>query len=169
MPSNVTKNYSLSQWERSDKVLMDDFNADNAKIDAALGTLATRVSQKAEQSALQAEVNARAAAITSLSQSRNCRAYHYSYTGTGQSGREHPSTHTFPGKPLFVYIAGTTGYNILAIQGQAFTPNSNRTVIFTWSGNSLTWYEAHSTAGMSPEYQCNSSGKTYQMFAILEV
>ena len=169
MPSNFTKNYSLSQWERSDKVLMDDFNADNAKIDAALGTLATRVSQKAEQSALQAEVNARAAAITSLSQSRNCRAYHYSYTGTGQSGREHPSTHTFPGKPLFVYIAGTTGYNILAIQGQAFTPNSNRTVIFTWSGNSLTWYEAHSTAGMSPEYQCNSSGKTYQMFAILEV
>ena len=36
MPSNFTKNYSLSQWERSDKVLMDDFNADNAKIDAAL-------------------------------------------------------------------------------------------------------------------------------------
>ena len=35
MPSNFTKNYSLSQWERSDKVLMDDFNADNAKIDAA--------------------------------------------------------------------------------------------------------------------------------------
>ena len=169
MPSNQTPNYQLNQWERSDKVQMEDFNADNAKIDAALGTLATRVSQKAEQSALQAEVNARAAAITSLSQSRNCRAYHYSYTGTGQSGREHPSTHTFPGKPLFVYIAGTTGYNILAIQGQAFTPNSNRTVIFTWSGNSLTWYEAHSTAGMSPEYQCNSSGKTYQMFAILEV
>ena len=36
MPSNFTKHYSLSQWERSDKVLMDDFNADNAKIDAAL-------------------------------------------------------------------------------------------------------------------------------------
>ena len=169
MPSNQTPNYQLNQWERSDKVQMEDFNADNAKIDAALGTLAARVSQKAEQSALQAEVNARTAAITSLSQSRNCRAYHYSYTGTGQSGQNHPSTHTFPSKPLFVYIAGTTGYNILAIQGQASTPNSNRTVIFTWSGNSLTWYEAHSTAGMSPEYQCNSSGKTYQMFAILEV
>ena len=40
MPSNFTKHYSLSQWERSDKVLMDDFNADNAKIDAALAAKA---------------------------------------------------------------------------------------------------------------------------------
>ena len=36
MPTNYTSNYRLNQWERSDKVLMDDFNADNAKIDAAL-------------------------------------------------------------------------------------------------------------------------------------
>ena len=146
MPSSQTPNYQLSQWERSDKVQMEDFNADNAKIDAVLGTLAAQVSTKAEQSALQAEVNARAAAITSLSQS-----------------------HTFPGKPLFVYIAGTTSHNIMAVQGQASTPNSNRTVWFTWSGNSLTWYEAFSTAGMSPEYQCNAKGTTYRMFAILEV
>ena len=33
---NKTQNYNLNQWEKSDKVLMDDFNADNAKIDAAL-------------------------------------------------------------------------------------------------------------------------------------
>ncbi len=31
-----TTNYKLNQWERHDRVLMDDFNADNAKIDAAL-------------------------------------------------------------------------------------------------------------------------------------
>ena len=36
MPSNQTSNYQLSQWERSDKVQMEDFNADNAKIDEAL-------------------------------------------------------------------------------------------------------------------------------------
>ena len=36
MPSNQTPNYQLSQWERSDKVRMEDFNADNAKIDEAL-------------------------------------------------------------------------------------------------------------------------------------
>ena len=33
---NKTPNYNLSQWAKSDRVLMDDFNADNAKIDAAL-------------------------------------------------------------------------------------------------------------------------------------
>jgi len=36
MPSNFTPNYSLNQWEASDKVQRVDFNADNAKIDAAL-------------------------------------------------------------------------------------------------------------------------------------
>lgn len=36
MPSNYTEHFKLSQWERPDKVLMDDFNDDNQKIDAAL-------------------------------------------------------------------------------------------------------------------------------------
>ena len=31
-----TEHFGLSQWERSDRIQMDDFNADNAKIDAAL-------------------------------------------------------------------------------------------------------------------------------------
>ena len=34
-----TTNYQLNQWAKSDRVMMDDFNADNAKIDAALGAL----------------------------------------------------------------------------------------------------------------------------------
>ena len=33
-----TTNYQLNQWEKSDRILMDDFNADNQKIDTALGT-----------------------------------------------------------------------------------------------------------------------------------
>ncbi|MCI9656074.1 MAG: hypothetical protein HFF45_08660, partial [Lawsonibacter sp.] len=28
MPTNRTDNYALSQWERSDRILMEDFNAD---------------------------------------------------------------------------------------------------------------------------------------------
>jgi len=36
MPSNYTSNYNLNQWEPDDRVLRTDFNADNAKIDAAL-------------------------------------------------------------------------------------------------------------------------------------
>ena len=31
-----TTNYQLNQWAKSDRIMMDDFNADNAKIEAAL-------------------------------------------------------------------------------------------------------------------------------------
>ena len=33
---NYTENYQLNQWEETDRVLMDDFNADNQRIEAAL-------------------------------------------------------------------------------------------------------------------------------------
>ena len=33
---NHTTNYQLNQWAKSDRVLMEDFNSDNEKIDAAL-------------------------------------------------------------------------------------------------------------------------------------
>ena len=36
---NATTNYQLSQWDASDRVLRTDFNADNAKIEAALSGL----------------------------------------------------------------------------------------------------------------------------------
>lgn len=48
-----TTNYQLNQWAKSDRVMMDDFNADNAKIDAAL---------KGQAEALAAETAARKAA-----------------------------------------------------------------------------------------------------------
>ena len=47
---NRTENYALTQWEATDRIMMEDFNADNAKIDAAL---------KAEQ-------ETRTAAVTEL-------------------------------------------------------------------------------------------------------
>ena len=31
-----TGNYQLNQWESADRIRMEDFNGDNAKIDAAL-------------------------------------------------------------------------------------------------------------------------------------
>lgn len=36
---NHTQNYNLSQWVKSDQVRMEDFNADNAKIEAQLAWL----------------------------------------------------------------------------------------------------------------------------------
>ena len=40
---NRTQNYNLCQWEAADKVQRTDFNADNAKMDTALGGIADRV------------------------------------------------------------------------------------------------------------------------------
>ena len=40
MASNQTANYGLNQWEATDQVVRADFNADNAKIDAALHDIA---------------------------------------------------------------------------------------------------------------------------------
>ena len=47
MPTNHTPNYQLSQWERDDRILMEDFNADNAKIDAALAAQAETLTDHA--------------------------------------------------------------------------------------------------------------------------
>ena len=61
MATNQTANYQLNQWEPTDQVLRTDFNADNAKLDAALAekaevetvsALQTAVASKAEQTAL---------------------------------------------------------------------------------------------------------------------
>ena len=60
MASNYTENYALCQWEPTDQVQRTDFNADNAKLDAALAALD---SGKADQSAL----NALSSTVSSLS------------------------------------------------------------------------------------------------------
>ena len=41
---NQTPNYQLNQWEQTDRIQMEDFNADNAKIEAALSGLPKIVS-----------------------------------------------------------------------------------------------------------------------------
>ena len=42
MAANYTEHYELNQWEPADQVLRTDFNADNAKLDAALAQKAER-------------------------------------------------------------------------------------------------------------------------------
>ena len=156
MPTNHTPNYQLSQWERDDRALMDAFNADNGKIDAALGTLAGQVSGKADASALAA-----------VSQSRNCQAATTSYTGTGTSGENTPSSVSFSRRPLFIHVGGPEGSGFSAVNGQTlatcYALGAMRSVKISWSGNSVSWYEA------SPVYQMNSQGKRYYVFALLSL
>ncbi len=42
---NYTQHYQFNQWEASDKVQRTDFNADNAKIDAAIRGVAQRAEE----------------------------------------------------------------------------------------------------------------------------
>ena len=156
MPSNQTANYALNQWSRTDQVRMEDFNADNAKIDAAL----------------KAEADARTAAVVGLAQSRNCQVYYTTYVGTGSAGSGAPNRMTFPAKPFFVRVAGSGTYDFTAIYGQTITTakaasGKDDIMMLTWSGNTLIWYET-SNYSADPGHQLNEKGETYYVFAVLD-
>ena len=75
-----TTNYQLNQWAKSDRIMMDDFNADNQKIDAAL------------------QANADAIAAVGYVTGR--------YTGTGS----YPRTIDLGFQPKAVVVTTNTGY-----------------------------------------------------------
>ena len=165
MPSNQTPNYKLSQWERTDKVQMEDFNADNAKIDGALkaqdSALAAEAS--ARQSADAAEAQARAALAGQLSKLGNCKIWTTSYQGSGKCGRRNPTKVAFPKKPLLAAIhtnGGGTVIWITARDGVFETPETNW---LTWSGSTASWY-AETT---QPENQLNHSDLQYIVVALI--
>lgn len=70
-----TENYKLSQWQKSDRIMMSDFNSDNQKLDTALKTIANAVENKAEASAL----SALAATVSKITAG--------SYTGNGEESQ----------------------------------------------------------------------------------
>ena len=90
MASNYTTNYQLNQWEPTDQVQRTDFNADNAKIDAALKTNAA---------AIAAETAARTAAVALCG---NCQIYVSSYVGNGVYGQDNARSITCPKPPVVV-------------------------------------------------------------------
>ncbi|MCI9156810.1 MAG: hypothetical protein HFF44_07725, partial [Lawsonibacter sp.] len=94
MPTNQTPNYQLSQWEKSDQVLMEDFNADNAKIDAALAAQASTLSAHTAQ----------------IARLGNCQIWTTTYKGTGFWGPDRPTSLTFPKKPVAALISNEFGF-----------------------------------------------------------
>lgn len=160
MPSNFTENYKLSQWERTDKVQMEDFNTDNAKIDGALAETKTarealegRVNGKAEQSALNAEVEARRTLEQTLTAALalrgNCQIGHFTYTGNYQPG-ENALVINFPHPPLFFFVLGQEGlaagsyhYNRFITVFGTSPYASFGTLPLTWRGTSanVTTYD----------------------------
>ena len=61
-----TSQYQLNQWAAEDRILREDFNRDNANVEAGLVALGERVTaeETARQAAVSAEQNAREQAVT---------------------------------------------------------------------------------------------------------
>ena len=132
MPSNQTANYALSQWERTDQVKMDDFNADNVKLDAAL---------KAEADARTAETAALTEAVSKLG---NCRVETFTFVGTGTQGKSITFYLDFPARPVLFFILGNPVVYVSSVDfhlylGNRHTATSNELVLrstgFEWTGN----------------------------------
>ena len=140
MPSNYTPNYRLNQWARPDKVLMEDFNADNAKIDGAI---------KAQADGLAAEVSARTALAALTAKKGNCRIGTFSYTGTGKAGDGATVSINCAARPVVFFVLGPRcllvadgtgrntyiGYYSNPGYGSSFQGSA---ASITWSGNTAT-------------------------------
>lgn len=173
MSTNHTSNYNLNQWVKSDRVLMSEFNADNAKIDAAVKavdnrvtSLSSTVSGKASQSALntlQSTVNSHTAALAGKG---NCQIYVTSYTGAGECEEANANSLTFPAAPEVVYIGKGSSWLTLR-QGDTFAYTMGQTggigpVTAAWSGKTVRWYSTNVRG------QMNESGATYKVIALIK-
>ena len=153
MPSNQTPNYKLNQWSKSDRVQMEDFNADNAKIDAAI----------------KAEATARASAVSTLNNKiakcGNCKIVYQTYVGDGTYGPDHPKVFTFPSKPLLLILATDKSVAVTTYGSKEFIKIDNAslwTYSITWGQNSFTMMSVNSAG-----YQYNQLNIQYTVIAFL--
>ena len=167
MASNYTEHYRLNQWEAEDAVRRVDFNADNAKIDAAIKAVDQRVDGKADVSAL-------AALGQTVAGKGNCRIAAGTYIGTGTYGSLNPNTLDFAdtlGKaPELLIVRSPDGGADALILLQGMT-SSFRTLSTSWSGGGticaawtdtgVSWYNSTNS-----ELQYNYQGGKYQYVAI---
>ena len=129
---NKTANFQLTQWEKTDRIMMEDFNRDNAAIDAALKSNADKA----------------AALQTALAGAGNCSIEIKSYTGTGKNGKSNPTRITFSKKPKAVLICGY-GYFLpltdkCGAHAQAIYSSDRLYIepdlVYSWSGSTLQFY-----------------------------
>ena len=174
MASSYTSNYNLCQWAADDKVLRTEFNADNAKIDAAIkavdqraNSLQSALDGKADVSALDSLKNTVGQQAGVLAGKGNCQICVTSYVGSGKCGEENPNRLTFAQKPVAVFVCGT--YSLMTlIQGvgtswaDSDSGGGSSAVYVSWSGNSVSWY------GSQTYSQLSSPNATYRVLALLQ-
>lgn len=151
MPSNQTTNYQLSQWVKSDQVKMEDFNADNAKIDEVLGEHAEK-----------------------LAGCGNCSVETFSYSGVGTIGDGKVRRLNFSKRPMFFMITGGSSATILWANGTCnygvfYGRTHSSTSAFMgapriiWSGPSAILDDS------DPIPRMDTNGETYYVVAFLDV
>ena len=138
-----TTNYQLNQWEKTDRIMMDDFNADNAKLDETLAAHAAK-----------------------LAACGNCKIEYGTYRGTGTI--EHSLT--FSAKPMAVFIQdGLWGDFCVILRGiEHFLAHSDGAftrIRCKWTENGATIYQL--SASDTARTTLNESGKTYTYAALL--
>ena len=136
---NKTANFQLTQWEKTDRIMMEDFNRDNAAIDAALKSSADGV----------------AALQTALAGAGNCEIGMISYTGTGKNGDSNPTTVTFPKMPAGFFLCGAETY--LVVRG-----GDDHACMIYYTG-STTYVSQMQVSWKGNQFQISSSKPTYQL------
>ena len=160
-----TNKYQLSQWEKSDRIVMEDFNSDNAKIDAALSNKA----DKSITDALQTQLNSKAdkTVTTSLQAQINTKASFVfgTYTGSGTASR----TISLGFTPKAVLLLHKTGkaaltydyYGGLVLQGSPLQLDAERMIADIVSGGFRVYYKALSNGSIC----CNKSSEVFYYVA----
>lgn len=145
-----TEHFNLNQYELTDRILMENFNSDNAKIDAALKAQADTIATKAN--------------ISVLEQYGNCRAVSTTYEGTGAVGSGNAITLNFEKPPLAVFIFNSEiGITAPKTNMKVLRVSSVCTPYTTWAADqkSVTWYDAEEAVKM-----LNRSGATYHVLIL---
>ena len=152
---NKTANFQLTQWEKTDRIMMEDFNRDNAAIDTALKSNADGV----------------AALQTALANAGNCSIAISSYTGNGKYGSANPTVINFSKKPTLFIARGKT-----AILFGTSADSNNNTVVWNyvngvsvdsiplvWNGTNASFYSVSSN--FADREQLNAENEVYQVIA----
>ena len=154
MASQETPNYRLSRWAGTDRIMMEDFNRDNAAIDAALKSNADKA----------------AALQTALASCGNCKIVYGTYTGNGKYGSANPNKLTFSGKPVLVIVQAQNNstnfdFHLRMIRGCDWAVGDRDNYSYTnsvaWGENYVSWY--NDKAGT----QFNLQGSVYSYIALI--
>ena len=175
-----TEHYQLNQWEKTDRIMMDDFNADNEKIDAALAEKAKLTDVAALRNEKNSEVSALNSSVAALSAlvGQKARIVYGTYKGAGRSGASDPTTLDFSstlGKaPDFLFVMPllntmTRPRYLLVVRGMRYADilpwemnvYDSHFVTLAWSNTGVSWYSDYGY-----DYQLNDDSCTYAYVAI---